>query len=108
MLLLLAACAPAEADLPVGCVDAPVVTWDTFGEGFVLEQCQGCHASTTVDRYGAPGEVTFDTVDDVWARADDVLAVAAGADAAMPPSGPAPEDDRTLLTWWLTCAAEGT
>ena len=41
--------APADDSAAIDpfCVDQPVVTWANFGAGFVLEACQGCHASTT-------------------------------------------------------------
>jgi len=90
------------------CADVPVVTYNNFGEGFMTENCQGCHASTTADRYGAPESVIFDTVDDVWSRAERILERAAGDDASMPPAGGVSEDDRTKLEWWLICAEEGT
>lgn len=123
-LLLLAAClvadpptrGPADSDEPLAdtagelpeCVDAPVVDWDNFGQGFLLQSCQGCHASTTADRYGAPEEVTFDTVDQAWAWADDILSVAAGEAPTMPPRGGVEEDDRVRLVWWLACGVSGT
>lgn len=85
-----------------------MVTWANFGQGFVLEHCAGCHSAATPERYGAPEAVVLDTVDDVWLHRDDVLATAAGDDATMPPASPASDDQRTLLTVWLTCADEGT
>ena len=85
-----------------------MVTWDNFGASFILHQCQGCHASTAVDRYGAPDTVTFDTKEEVWAQAAVVLAVAAGPSPTMPPRGGVSDDDRQRLSWWLTCAEPGT
>lgn len=90
------------------CADAPTVTWNSFGAGFILENCQGCHASTAPDRFGAPDAVVFDTLTDCWDQADRILARAAGVSPTMPPQGGTTEDDRTLLTWWLTCATPGT
>lgn len=85
------------------CVDAPVVTWSSWGEGFVSQNCQSCHRSTTTDRRGAPEEVTFDTEDSALSHADRILARAAGEAPTMPPSGGVSEDDRYLLEVWLTC-----
>lgn len=111
-LLSLAACTGAPDDTAAvvvdPCADTPVVTWANFGEGFFIEQCMGCHASTAPDRYGSPEDVRFDTVDDVWLHKDAVLTQAASDSPAMPPGGGAPEIDRVKLTWWLTCAEEGT
>lgn len=90
------------------CDDAPTVTWASFGRGFLLEACQGCHASTAPDRHGAPDEVVFDTVDDAWFWAPYVLAMAAYEPIEMPPMGGTTEDDRTRLRWWLECGTPGT
>jgi uncharacterized membrane protein len=90
------------------CVDAPVVRWTNFGQAFVLGNCQGCHASTSPNRYEAPEHITFDDVDQVWDQRLMVLGVAAPEDATMPPSGGVHADDRMRLRWWLECAPEGT
>lgn len=90
------------------CAGVPVVNYNNFGGGFMTENCQGCHASTTEDRYGAPEGVTFDTVEEVWAWSERILVRSAGDSATMPPAGGVSEDDRTKLGWWLVCADEGT
>lgn len=90
------------------CDGAPTVTYESFGRGFLTGNCQGCHASTAADRYDAPEEVTFDTVEQAWAWAEDILEVATGDEPAMPPQGGVAEDDRTRLEWWLRCADPGT
>ena len=114
MILFLLACIDARettdtAGADTGaCADVPVVTYANFGEGFVLHHCQGCHASTTPDRYGAPEAVTFDDVDEVWALRERVLERAASEPPTMPPAASTTEDDRTRLRWWLECAAEGS
>ncbi len=92
---------------PVDCEDTPTVTYNSFGEGFMTENCQGCHASTAADRYGAPEGVTFDTVKEVWFWKDRILSRSVGDDSSMPPAGGVSEDDRTKLEWWLVCAEEG-
>jgi uncharacterized membrane protein len=110
LLLALLACAgPEGADTAAGaCADVPVVTYANFGEGFVLHHCQGCHASSTPDRYGAPADVTFDTVDEVWAWRDRILERSASEPPTMPPAASTTADDRTRLRWWLECAEAGT
>ncbi len=93
------------------CADVPTVTYESFGRGFLTANCQGCHASTAADRYDAPEDVTFDTVEEVWAQAELVLIVAStysGLDPTMPPQGGVTEDDQTRLQWWLRCAEPGT
>lgn len=113
MLILLLACTGGAADsgltVPTGeCAEVPVVTYANFGEGFILHHCQGCHASTTQDRYGAPEAVAFDTVEQVWAFQERILERAASEPPTMPPAASTTEDDRTRLRWWLLCAEEGT
>ena len=88
------------------CADAPVVTWNSFGEGFLRENCQSCHASTAPDRHDAPEETVFDTLEDALANADRILARATGDDPTMPPEGGVDEDDRARLEIWLTCWRE--
>lgn len=90
------------------CADVPLVNWDTFGAGFLLHHCQGCHASTAPDRYGAPADVTFDTKEEAWAWRDRILERSAVDPPTMPPAGGTSADDRVLLRWWLACAPEGT
>lgn len=93
------------------CADVPTVTYESFGRGFLTGNCQACHASTTANRYGAPEDVTFDTVEEVWARAEQILDVATWYDEdepSMPPQGGVTTDDQTRLEWWLRCATPGT
>ncbi len=89
------------------CEDAPVVTWNNFGQGFITEACQGCHASNTPDRYGAPETVVFDTVEVTWQQADRVLARATGDYPTMPPLGGTLQSDVQKLEYWLRCAEPG-
>ncbi|MCP4808606.1 MAG: hypothetical protein GY913_08265 [Proteobacteria bacterium] len=93
-------------DLPepeIGACDGlPVVTWQGFGHGFLLTQCQGCHASTAPERYGAPEGVVFDTVEDACGQADRIRARVLDDDS-MPPAGGLTEDERVLLSTWLDC-----
>ena len=90
------------------CEDAPVVTYANFGEGFLLSNCQSCHASTTTNRNGAPEGVTFDTVKEVWTWSTRILARSTGEEADMPPEGGVSEYDITLLEFWLACGIDGT
>ncbi|MBK7757463.1 MAG: cytochrome c [Deltaproteobacteria bacterium] len=90
------------------CAEAPVLTWDNFGAGFITQECQSCHGSGVVNRQGAPEDVHFDSKEEVWARVDRVLARAGGDEPTMPPFGGVVEDDRERLTLWLTCAEPGT
>lgn len=104
MILLFLACSgDAEDTAAAYCEDAPRLEWENFGDGFITQNCQPCHASTAVDRYGAPDDVTFDDEEETLAWADRILARAAGDDADMPPAGGVDAADREKLEIWLTC-----
>lgn len=85
------------------CEDAPVATWENFGQGFMTENCQSCHASTASNRRGAPIGATFDDLESTLVWTDRILARATGDNISMPPQGGVGEDDRYLLEVWLTC-----
>ena len=119
LLLTLAACAsPADtggdsaaADTSAAdprCADAAPLTWESFGEGFLIESCDVCHAATAPDRFGAPEGVSFDTVEQAWSWSERILARSAGEDPDRPPMGGVEEEDRTRLYWWLGCGTPGT
>ena len=55
------------------CADVPLVNYSTFGAGFITANCQGCHASTAPERFGAPESVVFDTVEQVWTWSSRIL-----------------------------------
>ena len=90
------------------CAGAPDVTYHNFGSSFLRHNCQGCHASTTADRYGAPEGVFFDDVEQAWQWKARILAVTIGEEADMPPAGTIPHDDQMMLYWWLECNRKGT
>lgn len=90
------------------CADAVPLTWETFGEGFLLESCDVCHTESAPDRFGAPVGVSFDTVEQAWSWSGRILARSTGEDPDMPPMGGVTEDDRTRLYWWLGCGTPGT
>ncbi len=106
-LLLLAACEPIDGGpgtvTDAECADAPATTWDNFGAGFVTQNCQGCHASTAVNRLGAPDDVVFDTEEDTLRWADRILDLAASEAPTMPPRGGVSDDDRYRVRVWLGC-----
>jgi uncharacterized membrane protein len=106
-----AACATptdsAVAEVDAACVDAPAADWETFGAAFVDGNCDICHAASTPDRHEAPESVHFDTVEEAWAWAPAILALAGSEPPQMPPLGGTQPEDRVLLRAWLACGEEG-
>jgi hypothetical protein len=88
------------------CENGPVVTYDTFGRGFLAGYCNGCHGAAVVDRQGAPPDVVLDDRDVVSAYGDRILARVLPEDEglpAMPPAGGVTPEDSERLIVWLTC-----
>lgn len=95
-----------SGDALAPCDEQPVLTYDTFGRGFLAAYCDGCHAATAERRQGAPAEVTFDTHEQALAFADRILARTAPSDGSpptMPPVGGVTDADRERLLVWLGC-----
>ena len=107
-ILLLSACGDKGTNDSGLCADAPVVTWENFGAGFMVERCQTCHASTSPNRNDAPEEITFDTEEEVLALADRILDRVLDDADPMPPQGGVDDDELILVETWLTCASPGT
>lgn len=107
MILLLVACGVEDAAPADPCDDVPYASWETFGAGFVTENCTGCHSSTSTNRREAPEDINFDSAADVWLHADRILVRAGAEPPTMPPLGGTTADDRELLRAWLECAEEG-
>ena len=87
------------------CADAPTLTYDTFGNGFLATYCNGCHGAGVPDRQGAPEMVVFDTREQADMFADRILARAIPAEGVtpMPPAGGITQDDLDRLEIWLNC-----
>ena len=55
------------------------------------------------NRNGAPEDVRFDTEEEAWSWAEEILSVTTSTPPRMPPEGGVHEDDQQKLTWWLDC-----
>ncbi len=105
-LLLFGACAsetgPREV-MGVQCVHD--LTYETFADGFVRNNCRGCHsAELTGDaRHDAPRRMNFDSLEDIREHEDRILARATGSEADMPPAGGPSHAERALFQEWLLC-----
>jgi uncharacterized membrane protein len=87
---------------PAECADAPSVTWDGWGEGFVTTWCQACHSATTEERNDSPLGVDFDTEADLRFWADSVRRTVL-EDGTMPVGGGVSEETAVLLETLLDC-----
>ena len=90
-------------DTPAICSGEQALNYDTFGAGFLSLYCQGCHASDSLDRYGAPENVIFDNVDQALAQVVSIRATTLGESPTMPPGGGVPSLDLERLEVWLDC-----
>lgn len=89
------------------CPEDSFVTFENFGWPHMLTFCNGCHSDMLPAdmRQGAPIEINFGSIEDVRAHADRIWARAADQHMAMPPVGPAADEERRLLGEWLACGA---
>jgi hypothetical protein len=100
---------PTQAECP----PSPTLTWNNFGEKFMIDYCTRCHDSNLRGgaRQGAPSFHDFDTVFGVRAvkvHIDETTASGpAGTNEGMPPTGgKLPTlDERRQLGEWLACDA---
>jgi hypothetical protein len=89
----------------IACDEEPVLTFDTFGRGFLATYCNGCHGGEVADRKGAPPAVMFDEREMVSTFAERILVRVTPPDGVppMPPAGGVTEDDLERARIWLTC-----
>lgn len=104
--LVLAACG-ADIAPPDPACQTSTLTYQNFGEPFVLDWCRGCHSSALAEgmRQTAPLGVDFDDLDAIRAWSTEIAARAVGPTPTMPPAaGPSPEE-RAMMGEWLRCGA---
>jgi len=100
--------------LAVGCGDdtsepavsaCSTLTYQNFGEPFVLDWCRGCHSSGLPDdmRQGAPLDVNFDDLDHVRAWSVRIATRSAGPLPTMPPAAGPSQEERDMLAEWIQC-----
>lgn len=91
-----------------------MLTWENFGEPFMLSWCTGCHNSAlpTAERAGAPCAINFDAHAGVvpFAASIEVRAIdwqMYEGTTPMPPATIVPDDELALLREWIDCGAPG-
>ena len=87
------------------CDELPVITYDTFGAGFLATYCNGCHSGAVGDRRGAPPSVVFDPREQAASFAARILARREPPPniTPMPPAGGVVAEDDEKLQIWLQC-----
>lgn len=80
-------------------------TYQTVGGPFIENWCRGCHSIDLPigQRQRAPGDVNFDTIDEIRAQAPAIERVITAG--TMPPAGGPSDDERTMMMQWLRCGA---
>ena len=86
----------------IDCDLAPYVSWDNWIEGALSAHCQGCHASTSIYRYGAPEHVSFDTEADTLEWLSRIEARVLN-EQTMPPAGGMLPEELVLFDIWIRC-----
>ena len=69
----------------------------------IITHCQGCHASASPNRYGAPLDIHFDHKEAAYDLADRIY-IRTLEKEDMPPAGGILDDDLYLLDIWLRCS----
>jgi uncharacterized membrane protein len=107
ILTLLLACteAPDSALTDTACSaeeEGYALTWSSWGQGFFRTYCDACHAADSPQRFGAPEDVSFDTLEELrrWEARVRVRTLEQGD---MPLGGGVHEDDLLLLEAYLDC-----
>lgn len=98
---------PPAIEVDPDACETSYLTYENFGEPYMLDWCRGCHSSAIPAgmRQRAPAAINFDTLADVRQFKDRIAARAASLDPSMPPAGGPTEEERTLLAEWLACGA---
>lgn len=89
------------------CPSDSTLTYENFGEPFLLAWCNGCHSAPLPEesRLGAPLGIDFDTLGSVRALAPRMWTRAGDHNRTMPPTGGPPDRAREDFGEWLACGA---
>ncbi|MEM9068623.1 MAG: hypothetical protein AAGE52_08960 [Myxococcota bacterium] len=115
-LLLLAMLGCSEGSGPAGpvrhgigrdCPEDSFLTYENFGQPFMLNWCTGCHSSTLSGdeiRADAPEGFDFDDPNLIRPHLEEIYERAVER-RNMPPAGGPGDAERDLLGEWLACGA---
>lgn len=90
------------------CPEDSFLTYEDFGEPFLLNWCTGCHSAALDEgeRQGAPVGSNYETIALVRKNAARLWARAGDHNLTMPPVGGPESDERALFGEWLACGAK--
>ncbi len=89
------------------CPPDSAVTWQSFGQGFLLDHCVGCHSDLLEEDYrmGAPLDADFNTQQQTQDWLVRLYERAADENTTMPPVDSVSAEQRYLFGEWLACGA---
>ena len=89
------------------CPEDSILSYENFGEPFLLSWCNGCHSSVLPEgeRQGAPLGSDFDDLAMVREAGARIWARSADHNRQMPPLAGPEDEERTRLGEWLACGA---
>lgn len=90
------------------CPEDSFLTYDNFGQPFMLSWCTGCHSEaldSAEERRDAPSGIDFDDAASTSIHLERIWIRAADDNTSMPPAGGPGEAERALLGEWLACGA---
>ena len=102
LLLATISCNEALQDSSSLCHNAEEVEWSYWAQGFFSTYCNGCHSSNSVNRFGAPEQINFDSESEVLSQADAIYSSVV-LRQTMPKGGGIEERHLESLTAYLHC-----
>ena len=96
---------PVPPATTLTCSKGTFLTYENFGESFMLNYCAGCHSRHLAGdaRHDAPVVANFDRLLDVAIWRLSITQRATGDHPTMPPAGNVTKVDRQALAEWLGC-----
>ncbi|MBM74892.1 MAG: hypothetical protein CMK59_05790 [Proteobacteria bacterium] len=102
LMLMLLSCGGVQHDSSSPCYGAEQVEWNYWARGFFDTYCRGCHSSTTVNRFGAPDNINFDSEAEVLSQANAIYDSVI-LRQSMPKGGGLEDKDMESLRVYLQC-----
>ena len=102
LMLMMLSCSSAQTDSSSVCLEAEQVEWNYWAKGFFDTYCRSCHSSATLNRFGAPEQINFDSETEVLSQADEIYSSVV-LRQTMPKGGGLEHRHLESLTLYLQC-----